>query len=276
MPRGQPGPRAQPGRVPEPGDVADLGDDDRAEHRPDPGQFLDRAVGVVPGQQVSGHLLQHGDLAGQPAGQLPQRGDLPGVRLGQRELVQPPGSPGAEDVRAGHLDAELGQHAVDLVLAAGADMHQLAAVPRDLAQLADLRRGDPALRPRPTSRSAIRSPASSPAGSTRITRAWWPGCCWWIPVMNSRQRGSPGRAGLAAGSCVVSPGCDAAPGPGPGRLAAGGLNRPDARTRRRDRPRGTPRVRTGLPGDPAVVAGAAGGGPGDAHGGVHARRPART
>src|SRR5438309_1354685 len=41
--------------------VADLGDDDRAQHRPDPGQLLDRAVGVVPGQQVGGHLLQHGE-----------------------------------------------------------------------------------------------------------------------------------------------------------------------------------------------------------------------
>jgi hypothetical protein len=48
--------------------------------------------------------------------------------------------------RAGHLDAELGQHAVDLVLAAGAQLHQLAAVPGDLAELADLRRGDPRLR----------------------------------------------------------------------------------------------------------------------------------
>ena len=115
-------------------------------HRPDPGQLLDRAVPVVPGQQVGGHLLQHGDLAGQPADQLPQRGHLPGVRLGQGQLIQPLRSPGAEDVRAGHLDAELGQHAVDLVLAAGADVHQLAAVPGDLPQLADLRRGDPRLR----------------------------------------------------------------------------------------------------------------------------------
>ena len=89
---------------------------------------------------------RHGDLAGQPADQLPQRGHLPGIRLGQRQLIQPLRSPGAEDVRAGHLDAELGQHAVDLVLAAGADMHQLAAVPGDLPQLADLRRGDPRLR----------------------------------------------------------------------------------------------------------------------------------
>jgi hypothetical protein len=32
--------------------------------------------------------------------------------------------------RAGHLDAELGQHAVDLVLAAGAQLHQLAALCR--------------------------------------------------------------------------------------------------------------------------------------------------
>ena len=93
VPRGQPGPRAQPGRVPEPGDVADLGDDDRAQHRPDAGQLLDRAVAVVPGQQVGGHLLQHGDLAGQPADQLPQRGDLPGVRLGQRQLIQPGRTP---------------------------------------------------------------------------------------------------------------------------------------------------------------------------------------
>ncbi len=54
MPRGQPGLRAQPGRVAEPGDVADLGD--RAGHRADPGQLLDRAVGVVPGQQVGAHL----------------------------------------------------------------------------------------------------------------------------------------------------------------------------------------------------------------------------
>ena len=46
----------KPGRVPEPGDVTDLGDDDRAEYRPDPGQRLDRAVGVVPGQQLGGHL----------------------------------------------------------------------------------------------------------------------------------------------------------------------------------------------------------------------------
>ncbi len=115
-------------------------------HRPDPGQLLDCAVGVVPGQQLGGHLLQHGDLAGQPAGQLPQRGDLPGIRLGQRQLIQPPRSPGTEDVRAGHLDAELGQHPVDLVLTAGAQLHQLAAVPGDLAELADLRRGDPRLR----------------------------------------------------------------------------------------------------------------------------------
>jgi hypothetical protein len=71
--------------------------------------------------------------------------DLPGIRLGQHELIQPPRAPGAEDVRAGHLDAELGQHAVDLVLAAGAQLHRLAAVPRDLSQLADLRRGDPRL-----------------------------------------------------------------------------------------------------------------------------------
>ncbi len=91
VPRGQPGPArtARAGarnRV----DVADLGDDDRPEDRPDPGQLLDRAVPVVPGQQVGGHLLQHGDLAGQPADQLPQRGDLPGERLGQRQLIQPP------------------------------------------------------------------------------------------------------------------------------------------------------------------------------------------
>jgi hypothetical protein len=73
--------------VAEPGDVADLGDDDRAGHRPDAGQLPDRAVGVVPGQQLGGHLLQNGDLAGQPADQLPQRGDLPAVRLGQRQLI---------------------------------------------------------------------------------------------------------------------------------------------------------------------------------------------
>jgi hypothetical protein len=52
---------------------------------------------------------------------------------------------GSEDVRAGHLDAELGQHRVDLVLAAGAQRDQLAAVAGDLPQLADLLRGDPGL-----------------------------------------------------------------------------------------------------------------------------------
>ena len=98
MPGGQPGLRAQPGRVAESGDVADLGDDDRTQNRADAGQLLDRAVGVVPGEQLGAHLFQHGDLAGQPADELPQRGDLPGVGLGQGQLVQPLGSPGAEDV----------------------------------------------------------------------------------------------------------------------------------------------------------------------------------
>jgi hypothetical protein len=73
--------------VTEPGDVADPVDRDW--DRLDAGQFPDRAVGVVPGQQVRGHLLQHGDLAGQPADQLPRRGDLPAVRLGQHQLIQP-------------------------------------------------------------------------------------------------------------------------------------------------------------------------------------------
>jgi hypothetical protein len=58
---------------------------------------------------------------------------------------EPLRAPGAEDVRAGHLNAELGQHPVDLVLAAGPQLHQLAAVPGDLPQLTDLPRDDPRL-----------------------------------------------------------------------------------------------------------------------------------
>src|SRR5262249_41290171 len=41
---------------------------------------------------------------------------------------------------------QLGQHGVDLVLAAGPQAHQLGPVPGELPQLPDLRRGDPRLR----------------------------------------------------------------------------------------------------------------------------------
>ena len=52
---------------------------------------VDGAVPVVSGQQVGGHLLQHANLAGQPADQLPQQGHLPGVRLGQGQQRRRPG-----------------------------------------------------------------------------------------------------------------------------------------------------------------------------------------
>ena len=57
-------------------------------------------------------LIEQADLPGQPIDQLPQRGDLAGVRLGQVQPVQPRRPEGAEQVRAGHRAAELGQHRV--------------------------------------------------------------------------------------------------------------------------------------------------------------------
>jgi hypothetical protein len=145
VPRGQAGPRAQLARVPEPGDVADLGDDDGGEHRADAGQLLDHLAAAVGGQQVRDHLAQHGDLGGELAGQLPQRRHLPGIRLRQAEGVQPrrPGHP--EDIRAGHRDAELGQHRVHLIFAAGPQVHELLPVARQLPELPHLSRGDPGL-----------------------------------------------------------------------------------------------------------------------------------
>ena len=146
VPGRKPGPRAQLPRVPEPGDVADLGHDHGGQHRADAGQLLDDLVAAVAGQQVAGHVGEHGDLGGQLAGELAQRGDFPGIGLRQLQAVQPclPAGPG--QVGMGHRDAELGQHGVDLVLAAGAELDQLVPVAGDLLELADRVRGDPRFR----------------------------------------------------------------------------------------------------------------------------------
>ncbi len=76
---------------------------------------------------------------------MPQRGHLPGIGLRQPEPVQPRRPGHAEDVRAGHRHAELGQHAVDLVLATGPQAHELDPVARQLPELPHLVRGDPRL-----------------------------------------------------------------------------------------------------------------------------------
>jgi hypothetical protein len=96
-------------------------------------------------EQVADHPAQHGDLGQQLPGQLPQGGYLPGIRLRQPQLIQPcrPGHP--EDIGAGDRDTELGQHGVDLVLAAGPQPNQLLPAAGELSQVADLARGVPRL-----------------------------------------------------------------------------------------------------------------------------------
>ena len=55
-----PAQRAQLPGTGEPADVADLGDDDRGQHRADARQGLDRAVSLMPGQQVGDDLAPAG------------------------------------------------------------------------------------------------------------------------------------------------------------------------------------------------------------------------
>ena len=64
-------------------DVADLGDEHRGQHRPDPGDGLDRAVAGVGAQPAGDQLGEQLDLEVQ-RGDHPQRGVDPGPRLGRQ------------------------------------------------------------------------------------------------------------------------------------------------------------------------------------------------
>ena len=75
----------------------------------------------------------------------PQRLQPTRVAGGQVERVELGGAAGTEHVDPGRQHPVLAHHRVDLGLEPGTQPHQLVAVADQLAQLADLRRGDPRL-----------------------------------------------------------------------------------------------------------------------------------
>ena len=75
--RGQPGPGGQLLRAAEAGDVADLGDEHRGQHRPHPGDLLDRAIAGVGAQPAGDELGVQVDLEVQ-RGDHPQQRSRPG------------------------------------------------------------------------------------------------------------------------------------------------------------------------------------------------------
>ena len=146
VPRGEPGPRAQVSGRGEAGDVADLGDEHRRPGRADPGNLLDRPIAGVGGQPG-------GDPAGGQLDLQIEGVDQPAVGVDpgpvgdiQRGLVELGAAARPEQIRHRDLQALFGQHRVHPGLEPRADRDQLGAMPHQLAQLADLGRGDPGLR----------------------------------------------------------------------------------------------------------------------------------
>jgi hypothetical protein len=78
-------------------------------------------------------FMEHAGRAGAGSGPV----DRPGAAPGAGAAAARPSRicPGAEQVRAGHRDPELGQHRVDLVLALAAQPDQLVPVPGQLPQV---------------------------------------------------------------------------------------------------------------------------------------------
>jgi hypothetical protein len=103
----------------------------------------------VVGQPRGGGLGGGTDLAVEGVDQ-PQQGVDPAARCRrQRSPLEQLAALDAEQVADRHPDAVVGQHRVHLAAQAGAQVHQLGAVPHQLPQLPDLRRGDPRLRQPP-------------------------------------------------------------------------------------------------------------------------------
>ena len=179
--RGPARPGGQLAGIGEPGDVADLGHHDQRGELPDAGQrpeHLDSRVGLGAGVQ----------FPVDPAGQDGQgvddrqavRDDLPRRRL-QVELGQPAAArPGP--VTGGPVVAVVGGDRVDPVAQLGAPAGQADPVPQQRAELADLRRGDRALRAAgPPSAAAPKMAAStlsffSRAEAMALHRSGWNRC----------------------------------------------------------------------------------------------------
>ena len=109
-------------------------------------RFAVARVAAQPAVQLD---LDRGDLIGQHQHQPPLRGQPGRVGSGQRQRVQQPGRGVGLELGRGQPDVVLGQQRPDPGLHGGGQLHQLAAVPDQLPQLPQLRRGDVGLGQRP-------------------------------------------------------------------------------------------------------------------------------